>query len=49
MRYRPTPGYRRETLKIIGQMTQHPEHSIDHAVASDTTSRTLKACLFPAA
>jgi hypothetical protein len=32
-----------------GQMTQHPEHSIDHAVASDTTSRTLKARLFPAA
>src|SRR4051812_37587863 len=36
-------------LFFSGQMTQHPGHSIDHAVASDTTSRTAKASLFPAA
>ena len=32
---------------IKGQVTEHPGHSIDHAVASDTTSRTVKADLFP--
>jgi hypothetical protein len=30
-------------------MTQHPGRFIDHAVADDTTSRTVKASLFPAA
>jgi hypothetical protein len=32
-----------------GQMTQHPGQSIDRAVAGDTTSRTLKIRLSPAA
>jgi hypothetical protein len=34
---------------LIGQMTQHPGQSIDRAVAGDTTSRTLKIRLSPAA
>src|SRR5512135_274781 len=34
-----------KNLRFNGQMTQHPEHSIDHAVAGDTTSRTVKARL----
>jgi hypothetical protein len=32
---------------VRGQVTEHPGHSIDHSVASDATSRTVKVGLFP--